>query len=267
MSEAQEQGADAPIIEAADTPDVAADATQDAPQSTPDAQIEAAARSSGWSDKDKWKGDPNDWLPAPQFILKAVGEVLPTMRKSLKDARDEIGTMKTTLAKTVATAYDRALADLKTDQIAALEAGNLDAADEITDRIAEHKAAGKPAEADPFQSTFDAWKTENAWYESDPDLKAFAYGIAQDLAGKGMTPAEQLPEVTKRVKAAFPQKFENPRRREPAAAEGSTNARRTGGKTFSDLPNEARQMCVEFERDIKGFDRNKYVKDYFADAK
>lgn len=267
MSEALEQGAAAPVIETAQTTEKTADTAQDAPQSpSPDAQIEAAARSSGWSDKDSWKGDPGDWLPAPQFILKAVGEVLPDMRKSLKDARSQIGSMQTTLAKTVAGAYDRALADLKAEQAAAVAAGDVDAVGEITDQIAEMRA-NKTAPQDDFSSTFEAWKGDNKWYDADPAMQEAAFGIAEKLRQEGKTPAEQLPLVTQRIKALFPDKFENPRRREAPAAEGATLGRRPSGKTFSDLPNEARQMCVEFERDIKGFNRDKYVKDYFADAK
>jgi hypothetical protein len=78
--------------QADDKPQAAAEGAANA--ATPLSQIEETAKKIGWSAKDEWKGDPADWLDAPEFILKAVGEVLPSMRKSLEKANEEISGLK-----------------------------------------------------------------------------------------------------------------------------------------------------------------------------
>src|SRR5690349_10215339 len=90
---ALEAAAEAAIAEAqGEKPEAAAEAPAKAetPKDTdPRAKINDTAAKIGWSGKEDWKGDPADWLDAPEFILKAAGEVLPSMRKSLEDAKTE----------------------------------------------------------------------------------------------------------------------------------------------------------------------------------
>src|SRR4051812_40344458 len=122
---------------AADPAPVADDEPQAA---TPVSQIEETARKAGWSGKDDWKGDPADWLEAPEFILKAVGDVLPSMRKSLEDAKGEIAGLKKAvktsidhLSKAEERAYAKAMTDIQAriDQAAAI--GDVAGVREATD--------------------------------------------------------------------------------------------------------------------------------------
>jgi hypothetical protein len=46
--------------------------------------------------------------------------------------------------------------------------------------------------------------------------------------------------------------------------EGGGSPPSPGGKSYSDLPPDAKAMCDDFVKRVPGFTRDRYVKDYFA---
>ncbi len=150
--------------------------------------------------------------------------------------------------------------------------GDVEAVRGITAEIVDlTKEAGAPKGGNPAEQgkteAFDAFVEENPWFNTDPAMRGAAIALADELVASGvLDPKKQLAEVAKRIKAEFPHKFENPARKAPAAVEGNGAAVRKTGKTWADLPADAKQMADEFVRDIKGFTREKYVKDYFGSA-
>jgi hypothetical protein len=276
MSEAPDtQEADAPELDAI-APETAADAPESPKEGGAKSQLEDAARQSGWAPKDQWKGSPEDWIDAPEFILKAVGEVLPSMRKSLQEAKAESAQLRKAvkdsiehISKADQRAYDRATKEIQARLDAAAHIGDVqgvrDATEELVDLTKEIQAAPKPETGPETDEHFDAWTEANPWWGKDKAMTGATIAIANEVeAETGLkTGTRFYTEVTKRVKEAFPHKFENPNRRLPAAAEGSSPPR-PRGKTYADLPADAKAMCDSFVKDIKGFKVESYVKDYFA---
>lgn len=255
-----------------------AEVTSDAPEPDapdPRAEIEAAASKGGWTPKDEWTGKPEEWLDAPQFVLKGA-EILPEVRKALKEARDENRGIKKTLndlhshlTRTEQRMYEKARRDLETELDQHALDGNVEGVRAVTKDLAKLaedaavKPPGAPQEAqnDPV---VDDWIKDNAWFNSDPVMAAAAKTLSGIVEGEGITDiGKNLAEVTRRIKARFPDAFENPRRTAPGAVEASS-APRTGGKNFNDLPADAKAMCLDFEKNIKGFKREQYVKEWFA---
>ena len=269
MSEALNAEAPQDVTEALAIPEVVdtKPETQDDAGGAPEPDTIAKAEDMGWTPKDQFKGDPSKWLPAAEFVRRGE-EFVPFLKATNKKLDAKVHKLESTVAKlaehnakTDERAYERALRDLKAELATAAQSGDAEAVDQITDEIADLKTA-KAAPRDTFEDTFNAWKADNAWYDNDPDLQAYAFGVGQELAGKKVSREDQLTQVAERVRKAFPHKFENPRRREPGAVEGATNARRPAGKTYADMPADARQICDEFVRD-KILTREKYVADYF----
>lgn len=268
MSEPLDTGAEAPDTDVADTPE--------ASEPNPRAQIDTAAKSSGWAPKDDWKGDPKDWLDAPEFILKAAGEILPSMRKTLNESKAEVAKLSKALkdfgehhTKTEAKAYERALKDLEAKQDAAAEIGDVAGVRAITREIADMaKDAAKPATQEPPAEAEEltAWKAENPWFAKDAAMRGATMEIANEVEqDTGLKNGPRFyAEVDKRVRAAFPDKFTNPRRQEAGAVEAPSAGRRTGGKTWSDLTAEQKDMADFFVKTVKGFTRDQYVKDTFG---
>jgi hypothetical protein len=247
-------------------------------------QVEARARAMGWTPKDEFKGDPAKWREAGEFVERGEREI-PLLRAQNKRLEARIGELSTTvkefadhLSKTEQRAYDRAITDLKQQRKEAIAAGDGDAFDKVDDEIKkiEREVATKAAKhadkkddggADPV---YAEWESRNTWLKESE----FAEFAAQKLraGGEKASGAEFLDLVAEKVKKQFPAKFTNPRRETAQAVEGAAPASRRGGKTYADMPAEARAACERMAKN--GFAGNveaakqfkeQYVKQYFEE--
>lgn len=53
------------------------------------AEIEARARDWGWSPKDQWRGNPDGWLDAPEFVRRGE-QVLPILQANYRKTETEV---------------------------------------------------------------------------------------------------------------------------------------------------------------------------------
>jgi hypothetical protein len=248
-------------------------------------EIIAKAEKMGWTPKDQFKGDPDKWRPADEFVERGEN-MLPLLRSQVKRQERQIAELSATvkdftehLSKTEKRAYDKALADLKEARAAAIKAGDGETFDKVDDAIADLRDKMKPKEA-PQQDgaipekDFNEWLSRNRWAEEE-EMQDIGVGIRKTLHKQhpDATPLELLDLVTKEVKRRFPEKFENPRRNTAAAVEGAAPPRKSGGKTYADLPADARAACDRMARN--GYaDKPKemaefkaaYVKSFFEEA-
>jgi hypothetical protein len=272
MSDAIEN-ADEGLETGADTA-APAPAGADAPQdSDPLASVETAARAGGWVPKDEWKGDPEKWVDAPGFVLKAA-EILPHVNQALREAKSEIRDVKKTLAsfaehhnKTEQRAYERAFREIQDRIDASASVGDVQGVRNATDELIElQKDVAKPAAAQSGASPeFSAWQDENAWYGKDKPLSAAFDALCKEVFDDGYTtPKAGLKEAMSRLKADYPHKFENPARKQAPPVEGGGAPPRARGKGYADLPPDAKAMCDDFVKRIPGFKRETYVKDFFG---
>jgi len=250
-------------------------------------QIEARARAMGWTPKDEFKGDPAKWRDAGEFVERGEN-LLPLVKAQNKRLEREVAELKQTtremgdyLSKTEQRAYDRALADLKQQRKEALAAGDGDAFEKADEQIktVEREAAEKAAKRaekkdDGPDPVYAEWESRNAWLK-DTELSEYAEFAAQKLraSGEKATGAEFLDMVAERVKKQFPAKFTNPRRETAQAVEGAAPAARRGGKSYADMPAEARAACDRMAKNGFGGDEKAmakfkadYVKQYFDEA-
>jgi hypothetical protein len=120
-------------------------------------------------------------------------------------------------------------------------------------------------EVDPV---FQSWMDENPWFGKDPALSGFANKVFAQLENSqpGQSHAERLAETRKRVVEKFPEEFGiNPRREGAAtvaAPQGGSAPPKKKGKTYDDLPPDAKKACDKYVRTIPGYTREKYCKDY-----
>lgn len=262
------------------------DAQDTPPQQDDGPSVEDRALMMGWTPKDQFKGDPDKWVDAETFVKRGE-EFLPFLKannrrleQALERANAKTASLEKAVSKAIehvskaeAKAYERAMRDIQARLDEAAAAGDVqgvrEATDELVELAAEAKAEAKPAKtpAPEPDAEFEAWKADNPWFGKDKALTAATVAIADDVANEGYTGKAQIKEVDRRLRDEFPHKFakpENPNRRQPAAVEGSGSTIRPRGKTYGDLPPEAKAMCDELCRDIKGFTREKYVREFFA---
>ena len=112
----------------------------------------------------------------------------------------------------------------------------------------------------------DIWFSNNEWYAKNPVLHAHADFVADQLRSEGVN--DQSPaffdELTKRVKEASPQEFENPNRNKAGSVEsgGAKEVKDSKAQTWANLPDEAKAAAKRFEKDIPGFKREDYLSTY-----
>lgn len=275
--------------------EVQAEAGGEAQNDGADLTAEREARRQGWRPQEEFRGNEADWVDAHTYIQrgreirmhsKAENERLT---RELAAARADAAEMKGTIEeirayhadmeeRAINTAIDR----LKKEKRTALAAGDAVTAADIDEDIQELKDAprmgtklGKkdetvaptPTPTEPPEIT--QWKIDSAaWYNEDPeneDLVAYANGMAQRVGmRKDLSLQEKADEVTRRTKAAFPDRFEKKPRAglTPGGGEGGGSGRKTNNSVAS-LPEDAKQAGQRYVKQGLYKTMEDYAKEYW----
>lgn len=247
------------------------------------AAVESEAIKMGWSPKDQFKGDPSKWRPADEFVERGKN-LLPILQATSKRQAREIDELKQSVkqfaefsSRAEARGREQAMAALKAQRAEAIAAGDgatFDKADEALEELKSQAAASRQAKAPEVSPDYAAWERNNAWVKTDSTMLAYAeaHGEYLQRTRKDLTYPELLEQVSIAVKKEFPEKFENPRRAAAPAVESGAPAARKGGKTFADMPAEARAACERMARNGYGDKpkeaaefKKQYVAQYFEE--
>jgi hypothetical protein len=237
-------------------------------------EAEIKAAEFGWVPKDQFKGPEEDWKPAEEF-LKRGEEINGFLRKhnerleeknrrlaaELAEIRNTIEEFRKFHKESLAQATKRAVEDLKRQQAEALEQGDGQRFVEINEQIETIKNESKSSATEEKKvnqeiiftpQEFNAWNRKNSWYGQNQEMSEFADELADVLLVKqpNLRGEDFLDALTKRVKRAFPEAFENPARQIPDVG-GSGEARSSGKskkKSYENLPEEAKRACDNFVR-------------------
>lgn len=242
--------------EAGATPAIAGD---DAPKGR---DYEAEARKDGWRPKDEFKGDPEDWKTARQFV--EYGEL-----KSGFEARfaklEKMGERREAALKRQ---HQREMDALKEERTAAIKKGDVNAVEEIDgkmkalndDDAEPEKAIAKDASApagskEANQEAYADWAAENPWWNADTKMTGYAQAQSELYVKDhpGCTMKETLVHVDKKMRAKFPD-YEWDTQPEKTERKPAANAHAAvdGGGAFGGsrrsspldaLPNEARAQA------------------------
>jgi hypothetical protein len=248
--------------------------------------VEQKAEKMGWVPKEDWKGDPDVWRPAEEFVERGEN-IVPILKDRIDKLESDLATTikinKREVSKAKKESYDRAtreynekLEKLQAEKFEAIQDGDIDRYAATEKKIVQLE---KPAE--PDKDTDDAntgetpvfaeWKNKNTWYGQDRELSDYAEFIAARLDQSKHTEEQFYAEVEKRVRRTYPDKFKNPNRDNPGMVDSSTGNPNKGGakKTFADLPPEAKatynRLKKNFERQGREFKKEDYAKTYFED--
>ncbi len=262
------------------------------------ADLEGRARRMGWRPKDEFRGDQSRWTDAETFIARGEAE-LPVLREryralddrfartesELKELRDRaaeqtrvMGEFRDLSLRAEQRAYARAKSELEgrmREAVASADQAGYDRALAELNALEPPPAVTKePPKEEPKPTTtkvepeVQAWIAENEWFNRDPTLNAYAVARHGQLLQErpGMSIAENLAEVRREVVERFPDKFGNPKREKaPAVATSSAPApSKKKGKSFDDLPSEAKQAFDRFKRMMPDYKQEDYAKMYFA---
>lgn len=183
--------------------------------------VETQAREHGWKPAEEFSEDEKNsgksFRTAAEFMaLKPLYDKLDERGKQIKNLEKGINTLAEHNAQIEKIAYEKALSTLKEQREVAIEDDDFKKAERLRDEMDEVKekirAVRAPVVVAPANEAFEAWKTDNSWYESNRAMRALADQLGNELMREGVAPADIMKRVTREVKAEFPDKFRNPNR-------------------------------------------------------
>lgn len=245
------------------------------------------ARTLGWKPQDEFKGNAEDWVDADAFLAarednlaiakrdsKRLSRENSELTRKLANAQKMIDTLKGFEQK----AYERALNDLKAQQKQAVRDGDEEAhdriskeLDELRDSVTEAKGEKKQVDQREYRKVFGEWLADNDWYAKDEVRRTYADSVIADLGpleDYAGTTEEWLGEIAERTAARFAKK-------EKAAADpkvnpvgGANGMRQPGakGKSYTDMPADAKQMADMMVRQGIFKDKDAYAKEYWKNV-
>lgn len=210
---------------------------------------ESLASELGWCPKDEWRGNPEEWKPATDF-LKSTVDINKSLRKDLKATREA----SERAARAAAAITERAIEQERMRLLAARHE-----AMEMADPETAYKAEAalmqlpQPHRPGPPEETSQFLQRNAKWYGVDPVASQIAYSICEAHSRMGHDHATQLAAAEKEVRKRFPEYFADDRpRKSPAAVEAADTRTagtvRRGAKGFNDLPAEAKAAALDFEK-------------------
>lgn len=253
--------------------------------------IETRAKEMGWAPKAEFRGDPEKWIDADTFVERGEN-LLPIVRAENRKLRGELDNLRqqnqsnTQLLQAATESieelknFNSAIAKEKVkekrtelaDAIKqAREDGDVEKELELTEQFDEAgraltEAAARPtkkapptppSEAPQDDPEFKQWMTENPWFGKDTRRTNFAIATAQDLRAQNITGRMLLDKVNEEVNATFGQ---NQRRNGASKVEGGKTTgdggggggNGFGGKSYSDLPPDAKVACEKQGKRLVG---------------
>lgn len=259
-------------------------------------EILEEARSQGWVEVEKYRGNKEDWIDADTFV-KRGREILPIIRKNnenlvrdlykakeeLKEYRESMEEFKAFQKEAYArkvSDYEQRLSELKESRAQAITDGDGqkvnaldDAIDETKDDIREAKEATKEvvkAKVEDQQSTIDpavqTWLDDNKWFGKDVKLTAVANGVGESLKMNypNLSGTAFLEKLDEELEELMPGKFGKSKSQQGSPVESGSGrgGRRPSDKhSYDNLPAEAKAACDRYVKQ-KLLTREDYVADY-----
>jgi len=255
---------------------IATDATttdDDDDEPPPPDPVDELARGMGWRPKDQFKGDPNLWKPAADYI-KAGAEIQRGLSRDLKDLRGTVDTMTRTQAAILQQSIAAEREKLVSRYNKAVEDGNAQesftvgrAIDNLNGQAQQllaphHQVATPPPEA-------EAWVERNGWFNSDPLARDLALAVAERYANANHGVEAQLAAAEREVRKIYPHLFGASSKDPPGVAQpgGRSGSGGKQGSSYADLPQEAKKVAKDMAE--RGVIPNveAYAKQYWQNVK
>jgi hypothetical protein len=225
-------------------------------QETPE-PIASLAKELGWVPKEEFRGEPDKWKPAEQFIRDGRDIQQTTARelRSLREQMERVGSVTETIIQDrVATAQ----AEWQRKMAQAVDDGDT----ETALKLADQRPTAKPNGTGP-DPTVQSWVAKNPWFNSDPLARVKAEELSGRLAH--LPVPEQLAQVERAIRKDFPEHFAAPAKQPPGVQTGQSRNPNPSNrvKGFADMPLESQQVARDFER-LNGVPKDDFAKQYWA---
>ena len=224
--------------------------------------IEGLAGEMGWRPKEDWKGDPDKWKPAHEY-MRATVDVNRKLGNRLKGVEDQLARVARTSVSITEREVAKERERLMQEREEAFDAGDRDAFQKAERELAKVATVAPPTVPDETHSFIE----RNAnWFQKDQEATAWAINRTNELAATGLGHARQLAIVEREAKQMFPEFFEAEKPKPKAAPLNTpgTRAAVSAKKGFASLPADAQKAALDFEAK-RGINREEYAKIYYEE--
>jgi hypothetical protein len=226
----------------------------------PERDWESEAAKDGWKPKDEWHG-ARPWKNAQEFVEHGE-DILVYVKRDRDRLRDKVekseadmdarfkrleGTYIKTLERQK-TQYDTDIKAIESQERKAVEEGDVASFDELkTRREAMGAAPEVPKDETPsVDPAVTEWAKNNAWFTTDPEMRAMAVATAGRVSQNGADVHTQIEAAEKEVRLRYPEKFEAPK--QAIETDGQNTRKTRAPKGVAQLPKEAREAFDSFVR-------------------
>jgi len=263
-------------------------AAPDAPHAEPEAVVELA-REMGWSPKAEWRGDPNAWRPAKDFIKRG-----PEIQRELRQQRDRErtdfeqriarieGVTKHALTQQLEDRWGQIETRFEAAELNAVQSGDVQGYNNLQQQKRQArrdfdtwKAKQQEQHAAPqLDPAVVEFASRNEWYNRDPGMTGAAISHLDDVNARfpNLPLVSALTMVEAAIKRDFPHRFTGNRPQNgatphaPPQVEGGglRSIKTKAAKDWNSLPPEAKQAGARFVKDGLFKDNAAYAADYWA---
>lgn len=216
------------------------------------------AKELGWVPKEEFRGDPQIWKPADQFIRDGRDIQQTTARelRSLREQMERMGQVTSTIIEDKVAERD---AYWKSQFNQAVEDGDTEKANALLDQRPSPKPANVP------DVTVQQWVAKNTWYNADPLAQARAKEVSTQLAH--LPVPEQLAQVERAIRKEFPEHFPAPAKPAPGVQTGASRNPNPSNraKGFAEMPAASQSMARDMVKRHPDLTLEAIAKSYWAD--
>lgn len=229
--------------------------------------IEDLASKLGWAPKEQFRGNPDEWKPADEFILasKDINRGLSREVRSMREQIDRLGRTSSQLLADKIAERDAYWQSVHAD---AVEKGDAAAAQRATNERIKLATEAKPSTDQGEPPETAEFRQRNAtWFGPNKAATIRAMEAAEKARLLGESPSGQLEAAEQIVRREFPELFKTPTGKQaPAVATAASRAAPTSSreKGFNDMPAESQKMAREYER-RHGIKPEDFAKSYWAE--
>lgn len=210
----------------------------------------------GWKGEENYKGHPDKFVDAEEFISKAETD-LPSIKQANRNLERDLKKTQKGVDAIIAhqqrevkaaeeKAYEKAMNDLQSKHISAVEDGDVEAAQKAwEDREKLTKEATQVSEPDPAnKASIDSWKLDNDWFEKDNRMTQDAIAFETSLANQGVNDLnERLERTTAYIKNQYADKFHKARKA-PQMNDTRNNVKKSiKANSYENLNREYKNAC------------------------
>jgi hypothetical protein len=242
---------------------------------SPTQSIEDLARADGWVPLDEFKGNPDNWADAKEFvrvgkIIKARDEKANKLDKELKELKAITKTMLATMQKQEVVAYEKAAKDLEARLARAKEIGDVEEALDVSRRQQElhtqvqqqHVSQTKSlAETEEFLEFHPANKWVTGTDRKSKAMQSVASDISNEFskANPHASLKDELNHIAVEMRKEFPEYFKEEAKKTVSAVL-SGNSTKPVGEVSSDAGLSAGEKTIINYLKKQGYDYKAYSK-------